>query len=96
MLDWLDHLTPHKEAPTPPLESKPLSQADPPPAPAAGLVAHVRRMAEFYRYTPDELAYAIQQAKHDPEAWRGIVAASMTSWAWTLAGNEKHPWIASE
>lgn len=58
--------------------------------PAPGLLAHIRRMAAFYEYTPEELAYAIEQARRDPEAWRAIVKASMEKRGWTLEGNERN------
>lgn len=60
---------------------------------APGLLAYVRRMADFYHYTPEETAYAIEQARADPEAWRGIVTASMERWGWTLEGCERHPYL---
>lgn len=96
MLDWLDRLTPPEGPPAPSLEPTPDNPADPSPTPPAGLVAHVRRMAEFYQYTPEETAHAIEQARADPESWRGMVAASMARWSWTLDGGERHPWTASD
>lgn len=96
MLDWLERLTPPEGPPAPSPDPTPAIAAAPSPAPPARLLAHVRRMAEFYRYTPDETAYAIEQARTDPEAWRAIVAASMARWSWTLNGGERHPWIATD
>lgn len=88
MLDWLDKLAPPEA-----VHATPPNAPVPTPAPPAGLLAYVRRMSEFYQYTPDETAHAIQQARADPESWRGMVAASMTRWSWTLEGRECHPWI---
>jgi hypothetical protein len=93
MLDWLDHLTPPERVQAVPVDSVPTNGTKLPSAPPAGLLAYVRRMAEFYQYTPDETAHAIQQARADPESWRGMVAISMTRWGWTLEGRECHPWI---
>jgi len=88
MLDWLDHLTPPEGPPAPSPDTTPAIAADPSPAPPTGLLAHVRRMAEFYHFTPEELTHAIEQARADPDAWRAIVAASMARWSWTLNGSE--------
>lgn len=92
MLDWLDHLRLPEGLPAPSPDPAPAITAATSPSPPAGLLAHVRRMAEFYHYTPDETAYAIEQARANPESWRAIVAASKARWGWSVGGEERHPW----
>ena len=39
----------------------------------ADLEARIRRMAAFWEYSPDELAWALACAAEDPEGWRKLV-----------------------
>lgn len=40
---------------------------------APGLLEVIRRMAEFYSYTPDKLAYALHDARQYPDHWRQLI-----------------------
>jgi len=38
-----------------------------------GLLEIIKRMASFYGYTDDELAYALNDARQRPDAWRKLI-----------------------
>jgi len=37
------------------------------------LEVRIRRMAAYWEYSPDELAWALARAAEDPEGWRKVV-----------------------
>ena len=41
--------------------------------PTPGLLEVTKRMAEFYQYEPDELTYALNDARQHPDTWRELV-----------------------
>jgi len=42
----------------------------------------VKAMAERWQYTPDDLAWALEQAAADPDGWRDLIAADLQGRRW--------------